>query len=215
MMFKGIVPKNPKQQLYVDALRKPQPYIVIASGSAGSGKTLLATSVGVEKLKEGVVDRLILTRPTVSVGDELGFLPGDLQAKMEPWIRPLYDAMSYYYPRSKIEKMMKDGIVEIAPLTFMRGRTFEKSWIICDEAQNTTIDQMLMTITRIGDNSKMVITGDPLQHDRGFDVNGLTDLINKLDYNSDNNDDFFRVVEFEEDDVERHPIIPYILRMYK
>lgn len=214
-MYKGIVPKNPKQQLYVDALRKPQPYVVIASGSAGSGKTLLATSVGVEKLKEGVVDRLILTRPTVSVGDELGFLPGDLQAKMEPWIRPLYDAMSYYYPRSKIEKMMKEGIVEIAPLTFMRGRTFEKSWIICDEAQNTTIDQMLMTITRIGDNSKMVITGDPLQHDRGFDINGLSDLITKLEYNSDYNDDFFKVIEFEEDDVERHPIIPYILRMYK
>jgi phosphate starvation-inducible PhoH-like protein len=211
-----IKPRNYKQQLYLDLLHKQNPTVVIASGSSGSGKTIGAVSVGLEKLKAGDVDRLILTRPTVAVGsDNIGFLPGSLERKLEPWMKPIFDVMQLHYPKSKIEKMMKDGVFEIAPLAFMRGRTFSKSWVICDEAQNTTISQMLMMLTRIGKGSKLVITGDPLQHDRDFSVNGLEDLVTRLEYAGEELDPYVEVVYFEEGDVERHPMIPHILGLYK
>ena len=132
---------------------------------------------------------------------------------MSPWIRPIYDVLQLHYPKSKIDLLIKDGVVEICPLAYMRGRTFEKSWIICDEAQNTTVNQILTVLTRIGNNSKMVVTGDPEQHDRGFDINGLNDLLERMTYLGDMSD--IQKVEFSETDVERHPIIPLILSMYK
>lgn len=210
-----IKPRNPKQAAYISLLSKDNPTVVIASGAAGSGKTIGAVSVGLEKLKNEEVDRLILTRPTVAVGtDNIGFLPGDLHAKMDPWMRPIYDVMQQYYPRTKIDKMVKEGIIEIVPLPFMRGRSLVKSWVICDEAQNATPIQIVMMLTRIGEKSKLVITGDPMQHDLGIDVNGLDDLLSRLRY-VQTPSPHIGVVEFEETDVERHPMIPYILSLYK
>jgi phosphate starvation-inducible PhoH-like protein len=211
-MISKIVPKNLKQMHYVNLLNAQSPPIVIASGVAGSGKTLLATAVGVEKLISGSVNKIILTRPTVPVGDDIGFLPGNLNKKMEPWIRPLHDALSRYYSKQKISKLIEDNIIEIVPLTYMRGRTFDKSWIICDESQNLTIEQTLMVLTRIGFESKLVITGDPMQHDRGFS-NGLVDLVSRISLSD--NPDFFQYIEFDENDVQRHPVISHVIKMYK
>lgn len=213
MSLKNILPKNINQQKYTTLLSHSKPYVVVASGPAGCGKTLLATHVGVQKLREGLVDRMIITRPAVSVDESHGYLPGTLNEKMGPWIRPVYDVLQLHYPRSKIDTLIKDNVIEISPLAYMRGRTFEKSWIICDEAQNTTINQMLMVLTRIGDKSKLVITGDPNQHDRGFDTNGLNDLIQRMEFSKPEPN--IEHVQFHEEDVERHPVIPVILDMYK
>jgi phosphate starvation-inducible protein PhoH and related proteins len=211
----ALKPKNAKQAYYLDILKRDTPHVVIASGVAGSGKTLLATIIGIEKLLNGSVRKLVVTRPTVPVGDDIGYLPGTLNKKMEPWIRPIYDSLSMHYSSNKIENMFKENIIEVVPLTYMRGRTFSDSWIICDEAQNLTIDQSLMVLTRIGQNSKMVITGDPMQHDRKFGDNGLIDLMNKVSMSYHEPNPYFEVVEFTEDDVERHPIIPHVVKMYK
>lgn len=209
----NILPKNFRQQTYLSLLHKTKPYIVVASGPAGCGKTMLATHVGVQKLQDGVVDRLVITRPAVCVDESHGFLPGTLEEKMSPWIRPVYDVLQLHFPRTKIEKMIKDNVIEISPLAYMRGRTFTRSWIICDEAQNTTVNQMLMVLTRIGDNSKLIITGDPKQHDRGFDTNGLVDLVQRLEFSAP--EPYIEHVEFDDGDVERHPVIPVILDMYR
>lgn len=211
--MKKILPRNPTQQRYLDLLMKPKPYILVASGSAGSGKTMLATHTGVEKLREGIVDKLVITRPAVSVDESHGFLPGTLEEKMGPWVRPIYDVLQLHYPKSKIDKLIKEDVIEISPLAYMRGRTFERSWIICDEAQNTTVNQLLMVLTRIGNDSKLVITGDPNQHDRGFEVNGLNDFVQRMEYFNPQPD--IEHVSFNEEDVERHPVIPLILKMYK
>jgi phosphate starvation-inducible PhoH-like protein len=211
--LKNILPKNINQQRYVSMLHRTNPYIVVATGPAGCGKTLLATHIGVQKLQDGMVDRIVITRPAVSVDESHGFLPGTLEEKMGPWIRPVYDVLQRHYPKSKIDRLIKDNVIEISPLAYMRGRTFEKSWIICDEAQNTTINQMLMVLTRIGSDSKMVITGDPNQHDRGYETNGLNDLIQRMAYNE--RKPGIEHVMFDETDVERHPVIPVILEMYK
>jgi phosphate starvation-inducible protein PhoH and related proteins len=212
-MMKSILPRNLAQQKYIELLNRPKPYIVVASGPAGSGKTILATHSGVEKLREGVIDKLVITRPAVSVDESHGFLPGSLEEKMGPWVRPVFDVLQLHYPRAKIDKLIKDDIIEISPLAYMRGRTFEKSWIICDEAQNTTVNQLLMVLTRIGNDSKLIITGDPNQHDRGFDVNGLNDFIQRMTFFNPQPD--IEHVSFSEQDVERHPVIPVILKMYK
>ena len=210
--FKPLKPKNLKQKVYFDKLNKPTP-VVIATGCSGTGKTTIATYVGIQKLMDGEIEKLIITRPTVSVGpDDLGFLPGNLNMKLEPWMRPVYDALNKSLPTSKIEKMMKDKVIELAPLGFLRGCTFSDSWVICDEAQNMTRSQMLMMVTRIGKNSKLVITGDPKQYDRGYDDNGLSDILYRLQ--GCVNTDFVDVVEFDENDVERHPAIPYFLHLY-
>ena len=213
--FRKLAPRNAKQRRYVDILTKDKPTVVIASGAPGCGKTLFATFIGAQKLHEGHVDKLVITRPNFSTGpDDIGFLPGDIQQKMEPWMMPIYDALTYYYPRTRVDQMVKERVIEIAPLRFMRGRTFESSWIICDEAQNTTVENMLMVLTRIGKKSKLVLTGDPDQHDRGFEVNGLNDLVSRMS-TTDVLNDHFEYIEFTETDVERHPMIPLVLNMYK
>lgn len=208
-----ITPKNANQKRYLELLKREKPYVVIASGSSGTGKTTLATYAGVQKLENGDISKIVITRPTVCVGtDDIGFLPGTLEDKMQPWVRPIYDALQLYYPYNKIERMVRDDVIEIAPLGFLRGRTFVNSWIICDESQNMTTSQMLMMLTRIGQKSKLVITGDPDQYDRGFDENGLSDLIRKLENRIDDN--FVDLVKFDQKDVERHPAIPYFLNIY-
>lgn len=219
-------PKNEKQRRYIDMLNADKPYIVVASGSAGTGKTLLATHIGVKKLLQDEYRKIIITRPAVSVDEAIGFLPGTLEKKMEPWTRPVFDVLSMHFPRNKIESMMKEQIIEICPLAFLRGRSFDNCWIICDESQNTTVNQMLMVLTRIGKGSKIVITGDPNQYDRGFTNNGLSDLLQRLEYTQEETLDLatiddadssnnIGIVEFAETDVERHPVIPYVLDLYK
>jgi phosphate starvation-inducible PhoH-like protein len=208
-----IAPKNANQRKFIDLLSSNNPSIVVASGSAGTGKTLLATHIGVKKLLTEEFKKIIITRPTVSVDEAIGFLPGSLEMKMEPWTRPVFDVLSMHFSQKKIEALMEDKIIEICPLGFLRGRSFNNCWIMCDESQNTTVNQMLMVLTRIGEGSKIVITGDPNQYDRGFSTNGLTDLLDRIEYH--NKEDDIGIVRFDDSDVERHPIIPTILGMYK
>lgn len=207
-----IKPRNAHQEDYMNLLEKPSPAIVLAVGPAGTGKTMIACHVGLHKLVNGEISKLVLTRPAVSVEEQHGFLPGTLEEKMEPWLKPIYDIMYQYFSVPKVQQMIKNQIIEICPLAYMRGRTFENAWIIADEAQNMTPNQMLMLLTRIGHNSKMIITGDPNQHDRGFEVNGLNDLIKRMKFHRDTKIGF---VYFTENDVERHPIIKTILKLYK
>ena len=149
---------------YVEAIRAHD--VTLGVGPAGTGKTYLAMAMAVSALREGAVSRIILTRPAVEAGEALGFLPGDLHGKLTPYLRPLYDALHDMLPAEEIEKHMERGIIEVAPLAYMRGRTLNNSFIVLDEAQNTTPEQMLMFLTRLGFNSKAVVTGDPTQTDR-------------------------------------------------
>jgi len=213
-LVKNIKPRGVNQIRYVELLTAQKPHIVVATGASGSGKTLIATHIGCQKLYSGEVEKLVITRPTVSVGpDDLGFLPGTLHQKMEPWVKPVYDALMMHYPKTKIVQMVDEGKIEIASLSHMRGRTLSQSWIICDEAQNTTIDQMLMVLTRIGQGSKLVITGDPMQHDRTMSINGLSDLLHRCNRFTPR-DDIFQIVQFDVNDVQRHPAIPVVLDIY-
>jgi phosphate starvation-inducible PhoH-like protein len=184
-------------------------------GPAGCGKTMLSTCVGIQKLQENEVRKLVLTRPMVAVDEELGVMPGGLLEKVGPWMMPFQDVLLSHFSKPMLEKMMKENVIEICPLAIMRGRSFDHSWIICDEAQNTTPNQMMMLLTRIGKGSKVVITGDPEQYDRGFENNGLNDLLRRYDYLNRSCESWLSVVEFEEADVERNPVIKNILKMYR
>lgn len=210
---KYLQPKNVNQKKYMDLLNAENPPIVIASGSAGTGKTHIATQVGVKRLVSEEFKKIIITRPTVSVDESIGFLPGTLEQKMNPWTRPIFDILGLHYSKKKIDTMIEDQIIEICPLGFMRGRTFDNSWIILDEAQNATANQVLLVLTRIGEGSKIVVTGDPDQHDRGFSDNGLVDLIDRVSCSEI--DESIGLVQFDKSDVERHSVIPIILDMYK
>lgn len=204
-------PRNPSQVEYARLLQSPSPAIVIASGAAGTGKTCMAVSMAVSKLMENEYQKIVISRPAVCVEEEHGFLPGDLTMKMAPWLQPLYDTFYKYYTPEQVDAMIAKKIIDICPIAFLRGRTFSNSFIIIDEAQNCTANQMLMILTRIGQHSKMVITGDPMQSDRSVDQNGLTDLLRRLE-----SKDLLgiKTVKFTEEDVERHPVIKDILRMY-
>ena len=162
-------------------------------------------------LLEKKIERIILSRPAVEAGERLGFLPGDMKEKVDPYLRPLYDSLYDLFHFEKIQRMIEIGDIEIAPLAFMRGRTLKNSFAILDEAQNTTIEQMKMLLTRIGIGSKMVITGDLRQHDRGFGDNGLKDFLERLE---DKNYEFIRTIEFTSKDIERHPAVAEILGVY-
>lgn len=207
-----IKPRNKKQEEYIQLLEQLNPAIVLSVGPAGTGKTMIACHIGLRKLVDGEITKLILTRPAVSVEEQHGFLPGTLEEKMEPWLKPIYDIMYQYFSVPKVQQLIKNQVIEICPLAYMRGRTFENAWIIADEAQNMTPNQMLMLLTRIGHKSKMIITGDPNQHDRGFEINGLGDLIRRMKYYRETK---IGMIEFADADVERHPIIRSILRLYK
>jgi len=165
----------------------------------------------VKKFKEGSIDRIIVTRPAVSVDEDLGFLPGTLEQKMAPWTRPIFDVLREYFDARQIEGMIEEGIIEIAPLAYMRGRTFKDAYIIADEMQNATPNQMKMLLTRLGENSEMVVTGDLAQADRLKD-NGLIDFINHLE--SRGNNKHLDVVHFEQGDIERHDAVKEVLQVY-
>lgn len=204
-----IIPKNLHQEDYLYAIDDFS--VVFGVGPAGTGKTLLATLKAIEALKSGEIERIIVTRPAVSVDEQHGFLPGTLIEKMAPWTRPIFDVFEEYYTPRELEKMIEEGIIEVAPLAYMRGRTFKNSYILFDEAQNSTEDQMKMVLTRIGENSKMIITGDLNQHDRGYANNGLKDFLARVERAES---DEIEVIRFEVGDVERSPVVEAVLNIY-
>lgn len=206
-----ITPKNFHQDDLLGYLEDRNVDIVFAVGPAGTGKTMISTLAGVKGLKKGSIDKFIVTRPAVSVDEQHGFLPGTLQEKMAPWVMPVMDLFEEYYSPEQIEYMLQDNKVEIAPLAYMRGRSFKNAYIIADEMQNATESQMKMLLTRIGDNCKLVITGDLAQHDRGFECNGLKDFIQRME---SANSDRIKVVRFDHTDIERHPVVEEVLRIY-
>lgn len=207
-----IIPRNRSQDNYLKKLQDPDKTMIFAIGPAGTGKTLLATQTAVKLLKEKQIEKIIVTRPAVSVDEQHGFLPGTLEKKMEPWTRPIFDVFAEYYYAKEIQNMLLEGIIEVSPLAYMRGRTFKNSFILADEMQNATPNQMKMLLTRIGENSRMVITGDLRQADR-LEDNGLIEFIHLLE-RSDFNHKHVDIVNFGQKDIERHPAVKEILEIY-
>jgi phosphate starvation-inducible PhoH-like protein len=202
--------RSPNQQSYLTKLQDDSTSIVFAIGPAGTGKTMLAVQHGIKLFQEGLVDKIVITRPAVSVDEDLGFLPGTLNEKMAPWTRPIFDVFQEYYQTKDIAKMLDEGVIEISPLAYMRGRTFKNAYIIADECQNTTVNQMKMLLTRLGENSKMVVTGDLAQADRLND-NGLIDFCNLLKNKPTKHID---VIQFDHRDIERHAAVKEVLNIY-
>jgi phosphate starvation-inducible protein PhoH and related proteins len=206
-------PRTTNQKQYVQYLEDPTVSILLGVGPAGTGKTLFACSAAVQEMKRGSVQKIILTRPVVPVEEDIGFLPGSLINKMDPWTRPIFDILGEFYSKRDIDIMLDSGAIEISPLAFMRGRTFKRAFVIADEMQNSSPNQMLMLTTRLGQSSKMVITGDLAQSDRPIQYNGLADLMGKLRaYNGvmDN----IKMVEMGREDVERSAAVSKILDIY-
>ena len=207
-----LVPKTPGQLRYVEALRNYQKPIVVATGPAGSGKTLFACQEAVERLGRRQVDRVILTRPLVAADEELGYLPGTLERKMDPWTRPMFDILGNYFTQSRIKQLVKDKVIEIAPLAYMRGRTFDGCFVVADEMQNTTPNQMKMLLTRVGEGSKMVVTGDAEQCDLRDGIGGLSDLFPRME---DGVLEYIEHVVLESEDIQRHPAVKEVLKLYE
>ena len=204
-----LLPKNLAQEAYIDALENPNINIVFAHGYAGSGKTYLATLYAIQCLKNGTCDKIVISRPNIAVDDkDIGFLPGDIMKKMAPWTKPVLDVLEEYYSVKEITSMIEENVIELVPLAFIRGRTFKNSIVIVDEAQNTTKNSMLSALTRIGENSKIIVTGDTKQSDRGQE-NGLSDFLHRFKGSK-----HIAVCYFDRNSVERHPIIGEILKMY-
>ena len=206
---KSVIARSEKQSDYIKALKEND--IVMSLGPAGTGKSFLAVSVGITLLMEKKIERVILSRPAVEAGEKLGFLPGDMKEKVDPYLRPLYDALYELFGADKIDKKIESGEIEIAPLAFMRGRTLKNCFAILDEAQNATETQIKMFLTRIGENSKLVVNGDPTQ----------IDLINKSQSGLIKSKNILKdlkeikIVEFDHNDVVRHPLVSKIIRAYQ
>ena len=206
---KSVIARSEKQSDYIKALKEND--IIMASGPAGTGKSFLAVSVAVTLLMEKKIERVILSRPAVEAGEKLGFLPGDMKEKVDPYLRPLYDALYELFGADKIDKKIQTGEIEIAPLAFMRGRTLKNCFAILDEAQNATETQIKMFLTRIGENSKLVVNGDPSQ----------VDLINKMHSGLIKSKNILKelkeikIIEFNHNDVVRHPLVSKIIRAYQ
>jgi phosphate starvation-inducible protein PhoH and related proteins len=207
-----LVPKSLNQEKYVDLLENEQRLIVFASGPAGTGKTMLAVLAALKAFRAGECSRIVITRPAVGVDDEQhGFLPGTLDQKMAPWTRPIFDIIEEYYRPQEVARLLEEKYIEIAPLAYMRGRTFKNSWIIADEMQNATPSQMKMLLTRLGENSKMVVTGDTQQADRRAKDNGLLDFQSLM---TNFKSRYIAGVEFAVTDVRRHPAVAEVLKLY-
>lgn len=207
-----IYPKNLSQENYLLKLNDPQKMIVFAIGPAGTGKTMLAVQWAINQLNFGDITKIVITRPAVSVDEQHGFLPGDLNQKMEPWTKPIMDVFAENYSAREIEFMVREGVIEISPLAYMRGRTFKDSIIIADEMQNATPSQMKMLLTRLGQGSQMVITGDLQQADRPSN-NGLLEFLNL--FNDFRDHRYVDVCHFTLGDIERHEAVKEILEIYK
>jgi phosphate starvation-inducible PhoH-like protein len=205
---KTIIARTPTQDAYLRALERSE--MVFGAGPAGTGKTYLAVAHAAQLLERGAVEKIILSRPAVEAGERLGFLPGDMKEKVDPYLRPLYDALYDMMPGDKVERAITAGVIEIAPLAFMRGRTLANAAVILDEAQNTTSMQMKMFLTRLGENSRMIITGDPSQIDlpRGI-KSGLVEALQLL-----NGVEGISIIRFKDIDVVRHPLVGRIVRAY-
>ena len=208
---KFTTPKNKHQEEYVYLLKNKNKKIVVATGPAGTGKTLFATEVGVRNFLMGNYEKLVFTRPSVTVDEELGFLPGTLEEKMAPWVRPIYDVLYGYISPKEVTYLMEEKIIEIAPLGYMRGRTFKNCWIVADEMQNSTMSQMKMLLTRLGENSRLVITGDLDQHDRVNEINGLEDFLQKFKGKRSSS---ITSYEFEKSDIQREDVVREVLDIY-
>ena len=206
---KKIYAKTLKQKVYLEMLKKSN--IVFAIGSAGTGKTYLGVAYAISQLKKGTIKKIIITRPVVEAGEKLGFLPGDLKEKVDPYLIPIYDALEEFIGKESLTKLIEKGNIEIAPLAYMRGRTLDNAIIILDEAQNTTKAQMKMFLTRLGFNSKMIITGDITQIDlpnhQGSGLIEATSILKKIKG--------IDIVEFIQDDVMRHPLVSKIIERYE
>ena len=208
-----LVPKSQAQEQLVLSLTNPNHYVTIAVGPAGTGKSYLAMLAALKSLRLGTCQKIILTRPAVGVEEEEhGFLPGNLLQKMEPWTRPLLDIIKEFYHPREVIKMMEDEVIEIAPLAYMRGRTFKNAWIVADEMQNATPNQTKMLLTRIGEGSRVAVTGDVEQTDRTRVDNGLFDLAARLERKPVNG---LKVCRLGSRDVQRRPISSSVLEIYK
>jgi len=204
-------PKNIHQEQYVAMLKQKQKKIIIVAGPAGTGKTLFATEYGIRNFMLGNYEKLVFTRPSVSVDEDIGYLPGTLEDKMAPWIRPIYDILYQHMSPADVNHHMEEKTIEIAPLGFMRGRTFKNTWIVADEMQNSSISQMKMLLTRLGENSRIVVTGDLDQYDRVDQVNGLEDFLNKFRGKRSSSISSF---EFEKSDIQREQVVKEVLDIY-
>lgn len=203
--------KNNTQRKYIRELENPDKKIVIATGPAGTGKTLFATEHGIKHFLWGNYDKIIFTRPAVSADEDIGYLPGSLEEKMAPWVRPIYDIIHEFIPPNELKQLIENKEIEIVPLAYMRGRTFKNTWIIADECQNTNTNQFKMLLTRIGENSRMIITGDLDQHDRHGEVNGLADFLEKFHKSRSRS---ISDIEFANEDIEREEVIKDVLDIY-
>lgn len=205
-----ILPRNLSQENYVLKLANPNKRIVVAVGPAGTGKTLLAVLQAIKEFKEGNIKKIIITRPTVAVANEqLGFLPGNLNQKMEPWTKPIFDIFEEYYNPKQILAMVEEGVIEVCPLAMMRGRTFKNTIILSDETQNTTPEQLMMLLTRMGEGSRTFVTGDLRQTDIRSH-NGLQDFIEKVGEGTKT----ISICTFSKIDIERDPIVAEVLNIY-
>ncbi len=206
---RSIAPRTPAQAEYLKLMEENN--LVFALGPAGTGKTFLAVAQAVAMMQSGQIERLILSRPAVEAGERLGFLPGDLREKIDPYLRPIFDALADLMPGEIVEKRMTQGLIEVAPLAFMRGRTLSNAFVLLDEAQNTTPVQMKMVLTRLGENSRMVITGDLTQVDLPYgQLSGLRDALDVLEGTPG-----IGVLQFSDTDVVRHPLVARIVQAYE
>jgi phosphate starvation-inducible PhoH-like protein len=206
-----IIPRNLNQEDLLSALEDDKKHIVFATGPAGTGKTHMCTLYAIKMLREGKVKKIVVTRPNVAVDDkDIGYLPGDILGKMLPWLKPITDEMADYYKKTEIESMIKDELIEVVPIAYMRGRSFKNTVILVDEAQGTTDTSLLSILTRIGEDSKILVTGDLNQSDRGSS-NGLKCFLDRL---GNSHIKGLAVVRFEQNDVVRHEIIKDILKLY-
>ncbi len=205
---KTLMARTPTQASYIKALRRHE--MTFGIGPAGTGKTYIAVAAGVEMYEQNKIDRLVFTRPAVEAGEKLGFLPGDMKEKIDPYLRPIYDALHDFLGAERVEKMMERNEIEIAPLAFMRGRTLSRAYVLLDEAQNTTTSQMKMFLSRMGEDSRMVITGDPSQTDLlNGQMSGLKEALLVL-----RDIDDIAFIEFNNQDVVRHKLVGKILQAY-
>ena len=210
-------PKSNNQQKYMEYLNNKDIPLILAVGPAGTGKTLFACMQAIQSFKKGEINKIIITRPTVTVGqEELGYLPGNIIKKMEPWTQPIFDIFLQSFSKSEIDDYLYSGIIEVSPLAYMRGRTFRNAFIIGDEMQNSSPEQMAMFVTRIGENSKLVITGDLNQSDKPHQMNGLYNLMMKIDDypNKEEINTSIKIIQFLNEDIERSKIVQLMVNIY-